>query len=273
MASPSTEWTRHRCCDKSSCFYCPICWSPLPPDGYEVPRVQLPLRVAIALREEPQKSTGVHAKVLAPASVDVYDAKTPLPAFDPATTVVAFPSADARTLSELPDLASVETVVMLCCPWQQPHKLLELPELAPLRRVRLSEQPGESRFWRVAARDGADQLSTIEALAALLEEYGRAARTADGAARQPAPARHPLLFFFDLIRAKITAEAASRNTSASMPWSAARREKRRRDVEQPARVRERSVGRTRRLYGGGGSGGAAGGGVSASGSAATLDPD
>lgn len=155
--SSSTEggWRRERCCNgKSYCFFCPVCYRPLGvPAGVNVPRVELPLRVAVMLREDRQKSTGIHVKALAPAHVDVYDSEADVPNFDAQSTVVAFPSAEARPWASLEGLDSIKTLVVLCCPWQAPHKLLALPQMQGLRHVSISGTLGASLFWRVPSHD------------------------------------------------------------------------------------------------------------------------
>ena len=257
------DWPRSMCCGKSSCYFCPQCCRALPPEdgSVKVPRVSLPLRVAVILHEERRKSTGLHAQVLAPEHVVVHDVKRgqSFPPFDPATTVVAFPSADSQPWSELPDLDGIEQLVVLCCPWQMHHKLIELPQLLGVRRVRIANVPETSDFWRVPLHD-AGHLSTIEALARLLDEYSLAAAgtaaatggaaaatggTAAASADELAP-RSPLLYLFDLIRAKIV--RAGGEAGSCLPWESTARAKRRRELEQPDRVKVRSVGRLRGYY-------------------------
>ena len=251
------DWPRRTCCGRSSCYFCHVCCKPLPPDDSAatvMPRVKLPVRVGIMLREERRKSTGLHAKVLAPEHVDIYSPDDAIPEFNPATTVVAFPSAQSTTWAEMENLDKVETLLLLCCPWQQYHRLLELPQLSGLRHVRIAKVPQASEFWRVPTKDEG-HLSTIEALARLVEEYEEAttassACSSSAAAEQPpGPAqqqqRSPLLFLFDLIREKIKSVGVA---NATLPWEGAAREKRRRELEQPLRVRQRSVGRTARAF-------------------------
>ena len=219
-----------------------------------VPRIALPIRVAVIMDEAPRKSTGLHAKVIAPDDTDLYDIRSgdtsAIPQFDPAASVVAFPSASAQTWAELPDIGRITTVVVLCCPWQQHHKLLALPQLAGLHHVRIAQAPAASDFWRVPQQDHG-HLSTIEALAMLLKEHGaaRVATASSSAAEvEDAAARSPLLFFFDLIRRKIVGTRGSGAAGGCLPWESDAREKRRRELEQPQRVRRRSVGRTRELH-------------------------
>jgi hypothetical protein len=218
-----------------------------------VPRLELPLRVTVLLREERRKSTALHAKALAPDSVSVYQDDAEIPTFDPDTTAVAFPSARAKTWAEMgdEDVRSTRSLVLLCCPWAQHHKLLELPQLAGVRHVRITDVPSASGFWRVPQCDEG-QVSTIEALAQLLEEYECRTAGCGGATDGSAPSttaagakadakRPALLYFFDLIRRKI----ASVGAGGTLPWESAARAKRRSELEQPQRVRQRSVGRMR----------------------------
>lgn len=177
-------------------------------------------------------------------------------------------------------------LVVLCCPWQQPHKLLALPQLAGLRHVRVATAAVASLFWRVPTQDEG-HLSTIEAIATLLGEYSAAAcsttggearaatapapttqrcgpgavggqealsrsrwgacpQSSDGGEGSPAFSPERLLFFFELIRQTIAERAAVAGVSAPpLPWESAARERRRRELVQPSRVRKRSVGRVR----------------------------
>lgn len=108
----ASSWPRKRCCGKSSCFFCPLCCSPLPPDGQTVPRLALPINVAVVLREERQRSTGVHAKVLAPEQVTLYEGDgSDMPCFEAASTVIAYPSAGAQCWEELDNLAGTQAML------------------------------------------------------------------------------------------------------------------------------------------------------------------
>jgi hypothetical protein len=135
LEGPGKAWRRVRCCNgKSYCHYCVVCCSPLgAPEGVAVPRVRLPMHVSILLKDGQQRSTSLHAKVLAPDDVDIYNCfgrTNDVPEFDPARTVVALPSEGAATWAQLDGLEAVDHLVLLCSPWQQVHQLAELPQVS-----------------------------------------------------------------------------------------------------------------------------------------------
>ena len=188
---------RVRCCGKSYSYYCPVCYRSLAPPGVKIPDVTLPLSVAVMLKDGRQRSTAMHAPVLAPRDVRVYEHPdyAGLPEFDVESCVVAFPSEDAVPWTALDGLARVRTLILVDSPWQQAQKALALPQLAGLRRVKIDKPPAQPQFWRVAAHDSAGHLSTIEALALLLKEHAAATGSIFDSDR--------LLFFFSLMRSRI----------------------------------------------------------------------
>lgn len=250
------SWRRERCCNgKSYCHYCPLCCSALGvPAGVAVPRLRLPLKVSVLLRDGRQRSTSLHAKVLAPDDVtlhDLFDDADHVPHFDPKRTVVAFPSEDACTWSELEGLEDVREVVLLCSPWQQAHRLAALAQVSQLRCVRIGQTGYGSAFWRVPPHDAGaagSHLATIEALVRLLQEFvdakrgdanagadtataaaaagtgssgaggsGAGGSGGDGAYR-PSGELEQLLFFFELIRGTIQDRGSNGRCGPSGPF-------------------------------------------------------
>ena len=192
----SSAWPRVRCCGKSYSYYCPVCYKSLAPPGVAIPDVALPLSVAVMLKDGRQRSTAMHAPVLAPRDVRVYEHPyAGLPEFDAESCVVAFPSDDAVPWTALDGLERVRTLILIDSPWQQAQKALALPQLAGLRRVKIDKPPAQVQFWRVAAHDSAGHLSTIEALALLLKEHAAATGSNFDSDQ--------LLFFFSLMRSRI----------------------------------------------------------------------
>ena len=194
----TSAWPRVRCCGKSYSYYCPVCYRSLAPPGIVIPDVVLPLSVAVMLKDGRQRSTAMHAPVLAPRDVRVYEHPdyAGLPeSFDAESCVVAFPSDDAVPWTALDGIERVRTLILIDSPWQQAQKALALPQLAGLRRVKIDKPPAQVQFWRVAAHDSAGHLSTIEALALLLKEHAAATGTNFDS--------DPLLFFFSLMRSRI----------------------------------------------------------------------
>ena len=130
-----------------------MCYRSLAPPGVVIPDVALPLSVAVMLKDGRQRSTAMHAPVLAPRDVRVYEHPdyAGLPEFDAESCVVAFPSDDAVPWTALDGLARVRTLILIDSPWQQAQKALALPQLAGLRRVKIDKPPAQVQFWRVAA--------------------------------------------------------------------------------------------------------------------------
>jgi DTW domain-containing protein YfiP len=100
--------------------------------------VALPIKLDIVrhVRESRQKSTALHALVLgAPGSVRI--AETPdldaLGAFDPARTLLLYPSKESVTLAEMGEaLRGVDRVVVVDSTWQQAASVLRSPQLQGL---------------------------------------------------------------------------------------------------------------------------------------------
>lgn len=155
-------------------FFCAHCCVPLGvPAGVSVPLVTgLPADLHIISTDKPSKSTAVHARVLAPTHVTVFQGMHDLPAYDVRTAVVLFPSEDSCTMFDLAAPEEVRTLVLVDSTWSTTFSVLNDPRVRPLRRVRLAHPP-DSRFWRWHSRGDAC-LSTIEASACALDELRRA---------------------------------------------------------------------------------------------------
>lgn len=245
-------WMRTPCadCGRSAMFYCPFCCWPLGvPEGVSVPKVVLPFRCDIIFDDAPKKSTGIHAKVLAPGQVRLVDlftkdgssSRTPsrcgeavreVPDYDERNAVVLFPDEGALTLEELvttDSFAAIKavTVIAIDSPWRRAQVLRRLPQLQQLRSVRL-QKPPPSRFWRYHA-EGPGCVSTIEALAAF-------SREAQGS--PDLGLEDPLLFLFARQFAQITLRS-----EGELPMEAAAKERR------SARVRQKESGKRLRPMG------------------------
>ncbi|GJP55762.1 hypothetical protein CLOM_g14691 [Closterium sp. NIES-68] len=158
-------------CGKSQHYLCFNCLRAFTPPSV-TPRLALPFHAHIVFHrtERPSMSTGVHAAVLAPAHVTLHrwaDIEAGgLPRFDPADTVVLFPSGDAREVGDMgaEERRRVKRVVLLESKWKGAPALLSLRQLSSLPHIRL---PGciRSAFWRYHTRGVApDAVSTVEAL-------------------------------------------------------------------------------------------------------------
>jgi DTW domain-containing protein YfiP len=89
------------------------------------------------------------------------------PAFDPAETVLLFPSDDATPISEL-DISKVKRVVFIDSQWNRVNRILPDEKLARLPKVKITSY--KTHFWRYQ-QEGADCLSTIEAIYHFYREF------------------------------------------------------------------------------------------------------
>ena len=129
------------------------------------------------VRDKLENATGVHAAGLAtPVTVRAFDeaiSGAGLPTYDPASTFLLYPSADACTAAELATLLAARrseppratgadapdansppplTIVVPDTKWNNDGACLNHPSLRPLRRLRLRCPPAASRIWRSNAR-------------------------------------------------------------------------------------------------------------------------
>mmetsp|Transcript_68904 Transcript_68904/g.138534 ORF Transcript_68904/g.138534 Transcript_68904/m.138534 type:complete len:414 (-) Transcript_68904:97-1338(-) len=198
-------WLRAQCpsCAVHRRFYCFYCKTLVAVPSEMLPTIlsadPLPLTVDVILRDEPSKSTGIYAAVMAPqstrvvrypedledSSVGAEDTKTssnnvagestrdrPEIEYDPRTTVILYPSERSVTMGEIPvaELAQLRKVLVVDTTWQKTGGVLLHRKLRHLRHIRLANPPEESLFWRYH-NQGAGRVSTIEALVLVLSEF------------------------------------------------------------------------------------------------------
>lgn len=74
-------------------LYCPYCMIPVHPKLIDLAHVKLPISVDIIHhpQEKVSKSTGLHARVMAPEYVRFLRFPQEVPEYDPASTVLVFP--------------------------------------------------------------------------------------------------------------------------------------------------------------------------------------
>lgn len=151
-------------------------------------------------RELEGKSTVIHAKLLAPHDTSFFhfdrkaDENGGLEAagFDPAGSVVLFPSPDAKAISEI-DWSQVRQLVVLDGTWQQAKAMCGCsPMLNSLPKVRLSTA-NKTFFWRYQSL-GPHCLSTIEAIYYFYREHQLAVNSAEAAG-----GLDNLLFFYSFL--------------------------------------------------------------------------
>lgn len=131
-------------------------------------------------RELEGKSTAVHAKLLAPEDTTFWqfdrkqddDGGLGVNGFDPANTVILYPSSDSKPVSDV-DWSSVKQLVVLDGTWQQAKAMCSVsPILNSLPKVHLSTE-NRTVFWRYQNL-GPHCLSTIEAIYYFYREYDMA---------------------------------------------------------------------------------------------------
>lgn len=189
------KMTRTKCpqCNKTFRFYCYECMKPLPTssDGSitSIPQFDLPLKTIILQHknERKGKSTAIHAKVLCPNSVDIYEyPNIPQELIDNAkNAVLLYPSSDAITVAELihnNNMANssqktteqvstnplIKYVVFIDSTWQQSKAIFRDKRLANITRCKINSQ--KTSFWRYQ-QHGDSFLATIEAIYFFFREY------------------------------------------------------------------------------------------------------
>lgn len=126
-ASPApSEWSRVACpsCGKSGKFYCPYCCVILgQPKDTTIPTPQLPIGFDLIFKDKIEKSTGLHAKCLCPAAINVldYDHPEDLPDYQVESAVVGYPADDAVALKDMTseELSKVQTVILIDSAWKK----------------------------------------------------------------------------------------------------------------------------------------------------------
>eukprot|EP01130_Rhizamoeba_saxonica_P015751 TRINITY_DN711_c2_g1_i2.p1 TRINITY_DN711_c2_g1~~TRINITY_DN711_c2_g1_i2.p1 ORF type:complete len:168 (+),score=29.10 TRINITY_DN711_c2_g1_i2:378-881(+) len=114
------------------------------------------------------KSTAVHAKILAPESTSFYEVND-IPEYEnPEEVLLLYPSDDVPTVSEFQDWDKISTVVFIDSQWHAAKKILKLPNVAKLPRIKIDQY--STQFWRYQ-RVGPECLATIEAIYYFMREY------------------------------------------------------------------------------------------------------
>ncbi|KAG0317044.1 hypothetical protein BG000_004656, partial [Podila horticola] len=124
-------------CHRNSRYFCYKCLDLVGdfPSGSVVPQLKLPIRLDIIRHEQERdgKSTALHAAVLAPRDVTVYE-WTQMPQYeDVDRLLLLFPSEGAKQLSEI-DPASFDKLVVIDGTWDQAKKMSKSSALARLMR-------------------------------------------------------------------------------------------------------------------------------------------
>ncbi|KAI8823961.1 DTW domain-containing protein [Fimicolochytrium jonesii] len=162
-------------CNKGYKIYCPRCGIPL---GHEPPKVELPIKVICYRdpREVEAKSTSAHAQILAKGNVTVVvenviqspetSSISSLP--HPEKVLLLFPSPTALPLSEIPNLAAFDRLIVLDGTWKQGRAMAGAIKGVQFQHVAIQER--STLFWRYQPF-GETHLSTIEALYWFFRDY------------------------------------------------------------------------------------------------------
>ncbi|KAF9428047.1 DTW domain-containing protein 1 [Podila epigama] len=158
-------------CHRNSRYFCYKCLILVGdyPEGSVVPQLKLPIHLDIIKHEQERdgKSTALHAGVLAPTDVSVYEWNKMPEYQDVDRLLLLFPSEGAKQLSEI-DPASFDKLIVIDGTWEQAKKMSKSSTFARMKRVTIA--PHETLFWRYQ-RKASDHLATIEAIYFFLREY------------------------------------------------------------------------------------------------------
>eukprot|EP01114_Cavostelium_apophysatum_P013615 TRINITY_DN3333_c0_g1_i1.p1 TRINITY_DN3333_c0_g1~~TRINITY_DN3333_c0_g1_i1.p1 ORF type:complete len:250 (-),score=39.58 TRINITY_DN3333_c0_g1_i1:114-863(-) len=168
------EEGRKKCtkCDTNRKFFCYYCQSLVGDEIFksQIPKVKLPLQVNIVHhpQEHQSKSTAMHAKVLAPDDVNIYEFPE-FPDYSKESEGVAllFPSPNAKFVDEV-DVTQFKKLVVVDSTWQQTHRIITDPKLANVTCLKIRSH--KTRFWRYQ-KHGEDFLATVEAIYYFVQEY------------------------------------------------------------------------------------------------------
>jgi len=215
---PFNEQTqREHCpmCMKSRKFFCYTCYVCVESLQPHVPNVKLPIKIDIVKhkREVEGKSTAVHAPILAPRDVKMYDYPD-IPDYTKEKALLVFPGKKSRTLSEileevqksaeLSGKAELEgetpfpydKIVFIDSTWNQCKGMLLNQSLAAMPCVIISSR--ETIFWRYQKGKPKEYLATIEAIYYFLVDFHQIVLKADYSGEYD-----NMLFFFKFMYDKI----------------------------------------------------------------------
>ena len=187
LESSQNQPKREACpkCHRQSHIFCYECcaltpsslrWLPQPP-------IDLPLHLHILLHphEHRSKSTALHAKVLCSqesVSVHTFPALPACVRAAPSETLLVYPSAHAKPMDALPDIASMKHIVFIEGTWRQSRAVARDPAVAALPNV-VTLREYATVFWRFQS-EGEGFLSTIEAIYYAFREYFEAVQRVGG---------------------------------------------------------------------------------------------
>ncbi len=199
-----------------------------PPD--QVPHVALPCQLHVVKhpQEHNSKSTGVHAPILSAARLIEYAPEAELPPYDPASTVLLFPSESAASVHDmtLAQLQAVQTCIIVDCTWAQASGILSDERLRSLPHVSIEAE--KTLFWRFQKGKTANHLATIEAIYFFCRQFHQALHAAGAPGLPPYSGQYDDLFYYysyqyetvqRIYRERFSAAAAGSGGAAGAPGS------------------------------------------------------
>jgi hypothetical protein len=149
-------------CGRRVALYCCRCFCAVEPRLAALPPVALPLDIVVIHhpQESPSKSTALQGVVLSPRQCRWCEYPEQVPQLDPATSLLLFPDAGARSLDAV-DLSRIRTVAVIESTWQKGPAMARHPLLAALPHVRMDEVV--TTFWRTQEHSNRF-LATLEAM-------------------------------------------------------------------------------------------------------------
>jgi len=179
-------------CKKHRKFYCYDCMIPIGNEVVDViPKVRCPVKVIVIQhpKELKSKSTAIHAKILSPDDVMIYQYPEIPPEINQESSIILYPSADALSMEEftlqeqkkvyssLEDnnaafetIGGLKNIVFIDATWKQSRSISRDPVLSKLKRLKLTSR--KTLFWRYQ-QFGDEFLATIEAIYYALVDYIR----------------------------------------------------------------------------------------------------
>ncbi|KAL6050615.1 DTW domain-containing protein 1 [Balamuthia mandrillaris] len=163
------EKQRYHCprCNSKRRFFCYDCHIVLA-HPERTPRVSLPFTCDILHHpaEQKSKSTAVHACVLAPDKVKMYEYPE-FPDFSEEGTFLLFPSPEAKSIQEL-DISQMKRLIVIDSTWQKAKVILRDERVKRLPCIQIESH--KTLFWRFQ-QVGDTCLATIEAIYYFYREW------------------------------------------------------------------------------------------------------
>jgi len=207
-------------CSRPASLYCAFCLVPTLPKELQIRPVKLPVQVDIIhhVGENVKKSTSIHACILSPEHARFLEHPRDLPAegYDPASTLLLYPTADAVHLDDARciDARAVRRVIVIESTWGKSDAVAAHPLLANIRRVKIRQR--ESTFWRYQEL-GRHFLATLEAIFWLCKEIQQRRDEVAGGDGE-ASNLDDLMYFYAYQHGIIT-DRYKNNTNAPRSWS------------------------------------------------------